>query len=160
MHPDWYKVSCQINQKSSDLQMYRCNSNSSSTSWPLNGPFDFSEVQCLSVHLWQFFTLSWCCYISQLLVPMRCTFQNQGSADSDNVYFVISNCDPCCTVSLLFELFSSFKRCLWSQYFFIHSFILAISIAPLQVHYYSEAFPTTARILYRSFTPKHTGNCN
>src|SRR6218665_392391 len=35
-----------------------------------------------------------------------------------------------------------------------HSFIPAISIAPLQVHYYSEALPTTARILYRSFTPK------
>ena len=29
----------------------------------------------------------------------------------------------------------------------IHSFILAISIAPLQVLYYSEALPTTARIL-------------
>ena len=39
---------------------------------------------------------------------------------------------------------------------FIHS---AISIAPLQVLYYSEALPTTARILYRSFTPKRTGNC-
>src|SRR6218665_2100122 len=37
---------------------------------------------------------------------------------------------------------------------FIHSFIPAISIAPLQVLYYSEALPTTARILYRSFTPK------
>ena len=42
---------------------------------------------------------------------------------------------------------------------FIHSFILAISIAPLQVLYFSEALPTTARILYRSFTPKRTGNC-
>ena len=42
---------------------------------------------------------------------------------------------------------------------FIHSFILAISIAPLQVLYYSEALRTTARILYRSFTPKRTGNC-
>src|SRR6218665_3400760 len=42
---------------------------------------------------------------------------------------------------------------------FIHSFIPAISIAPLQVLYYSEALPTTARILYRSFTPKRTGNC-
>ena len=41
----------------------------------------------------------------------------------------------------------------------IHSFILAISIAPLQVLYHSEALPTTARIPYRSFTPKHTGNC-
>src|SRR6218665_2692229 len=38
-------------------------------------------------------------------------------------------------------------------------FIPAISIAPLQVLYYSEALPTTARILYRSFTPKRTGNC-
>src|SRR6218665_547669 len=37
--------------------------------------------------------------------------------------------------------------------------ILAISIAPLQVLYYSEALPTTARILYRSFTPKRTCNC-
>src|SRR6218665_1191894 len=33
-----------------------------------------------------------------------------------------------------------------------HSFIPAISIAPLQVLYHSEALPTTARILYRSFT--------
>src|SRR6218665_1050872 len=40
---------------------------------------------------------------------------------------------------------------------FIHSFIPAISIAPFQVLYYSEALPTTARILYRSFTPKRTG---
>ena len=37
---------------------------------------------------------------------------------------------------------------------FIYSFIPAISIAPLQVLYHSEALPTTARILYRSFTPK------
>src|SRR6218665_554379 len=44
-------------------------------------------------------------------------------------------------------------------YVCIHSFILAISIAPLQVLYYSEAPPTTARILYWSFTPKRTGNC-
>ena len=35
---------------------------------------------------------------------------------------------------------------------YIHSFILAISIALLQVHYYSESLPTTARILYWSFT--------
>src|SRR6218665_3977033 len=40
-----------------------------------------------------------------------------------------------------------------------HSFILAISIAPLQVLYYSQAFPTTAWILYRSFTPKRRRNC-
>ena len=46
------------------------------------------------------------------------------------------------------------------KHYFIHSFILAISIAPLQVLYYSEALPTTARILYRSFTQKHTGNCS
>src|SRR6218665_3161802 len=41
----------------------------------------------------------------------------------------------------------------------LHSFILAISVAPLQVLYYSEALLTTARILYQSFTPKRTGNC-
>jgi len=40
-----------------------------------------------------------------------------------------------------------------------HSFIPAIFIAPLQVLYYSEVLPTTARILYRSFTPKLTGKC-
>src|SRR6218665_2344981 len=43
---------------------------------------------------------------------------------------------------------------------FIHSFIPAISIAPLQVLYHSEALPTTAQILYKSFTPKRTGNCS
>jgi len=32
----------------------------------------------------------------------------------------------------------------------IHSFIPDISIAPLQVHYYSEALPTTALILCKS----------
>ena len=37
--------------------------------------------------------------------------------------------------------------------------IPAISIVLLQVLYYSEALPTTARILYRSFTQKRTGNC-
>jgi len=46
------------------------------------------------------------------------------------------------------------------RFSFIHSFILsAISIAPLQVLYYSEALSTTARILHRSFTPNRTGNC-
>src|SRR6218665_2945804 len=42
-----------------------------------------------------------------------------------------------------------------SHHSFIHS---AISIAPLQVLYNSEALPTTARILYRSFTPKRTSS--
>src|SRR6218665_1552254 len=36
-------------------------------------------------------------------------------------------------------------------YTFSLSFILAISISPLQVLYYSEALPTTARVLHRSF---------
>ena len=49
-----------------------------------------------------------------------------------------------------------FPQLIHLQYF--HSFIPAISIAPLQVLYYSEALPTTARIPYRSFTPKRTGN--
>src|SRR6218665_3071529 len=42
---------------------------------------------------------------------------------------------------------------------FIHSFIPAISIAPLQDLYYAEALPTTAQLLYGSFTPKRTGDC-
>jgi len=33
---------------------------------------------------------------------------------------------------------------------FIHSFITDVSIAPLEVHYYSETRPTTALILYPS----------
>jgi len=38
----------------------------------------------------------------------------------------------------------------------IYSFILDISITPLQVHYYIlRGAPDTARILCRSFTPKH-----
>jgi len=32
----------------------------------------------------------------------------------------------------------------------VHSFILDISIVPLQIYYYSEALPTTALILCRS----------
>src|SRR6218665_1802717 len=51
--------------------------------------------------------------------------------------------------------------CLKYQWFIFrsaNSFIPAISIAPLQVLYYSEALPTTARILYRSFTPNRTCN--
>src|SRR6218665_836418 len=46
--------------------------------------------------------------------------------------------------------------CIYLCMYIIHSFIPAISIAPIQVLYYSEALPTTARILYRSFTPKRT----
>jgi len=51
-------------------------------------------------------------------------------------------------------LYKSVYKGYWNA--FIHS---AISTAPLQVLYYSEALPTTARILFRSFTPKRTGNC-
>jgi len=46
---------------------------------------------------------------------------------------------------------------LCDTFLFIHSFIPAISMAPLQVLYHSDALPTTGRILYRSFTPKRTG---
>src|SRR6218665_2862959 len=42
------------------------------------------------------------------------------------------------------------RRQVFAYESFIHSFIPAISIAPLQVLYYSEALPTTARILYIS----------
>ena len=41
---------------------------------------------------------------------------------------------------------------------FIHSFVWAFVIAPLQ-DFYSEALPTTARTLNRSFTPKRMSNC-
>src|SRR6218665_212249 len=57
---------------------------------------------------------------------------------------------------LLMQFFKYLQRDDWNV---IHSFVLAISIEPLQVLCYSEALPTTARILYRSFTPKRTGNC-
>src|SRR6218665_2309458 len=62
-------------------------------------------------------------------------------------------------VSRLFEelrLYETASRTL--RRLTIHSFIRPF-LAPLQVLYYSEALPTTARILYRSFTPKRTGNC-
>src|SRR6218665_2061929 len=38
---------------------------------------------------------------------------------------------------------------------FIHSFILDISIAPLQVHYHSEALPTVSELTCRSATGNH-----
>src|SRR6218665_279465 len=41
-----------------------------------------------------------------------------------------------------------------TMFTFIPSFIQGISLAPLQVHYYSEALSTAARILSRSFNPK------
>src|SRR6218665_219273 len=67
-------------------------------------------------------------------------------------------------VTIIIKNFYFTCRCSWQillfNHSFIHSFILAISITPLQVHYYSEAPPNTARILYRCFTPKRTGNCN
>ena|SRR6218665_1941717 len=55
-------------------------------------------------------------------------------------------------IQILFAIYTG-------PYIHTHSFILIISIAPLQVLYYSEALQTTARILYRSFTPKRTDNC-
>src|SRR6218665_1502770 len=39
------------------------------------------------------------------------------------------------------------------RHIFNHSFILDISIAPLQIHYHSEALPTTALIMCRSQHP-------
>src|SRR6218665_2024990 len=49
-----------------------------------------------------------------------------------------------------------FQGISYYSFSFIHS---AISIVPLKVLYYSEALPTTAQILYRSFALKRTGNC-
>src|SRR6218665_2383550 len=67
-------------------------------------------------------------------------------ADDTNVF---------CSHSSLLEL----KNIINLELKSLVEFISAISIAPLQVLYYSEALPTTARILYRSFTPKRIGNC-
>src|SRR6218665_3229458 len=68
--------------------------------------------------------------------------------------------------SVLFALFAASTHCLDGFALqcmmtprSLSSFIPAISIVPLQVLYHSEALPTTTRILYRSFTPKRTGNC-
>jgi len=41
----------------------------------------------------------------------------------------------------------------------IHSFIQAISIAPLQVHYYSEALPTQHGYCAEISRRSATGNC-
>ena len=46
--------------------------------------------------------------------------------------------------------FGKFYKSFQIQIFIHHSLILDISIEPLQVHYYSEALPTTASILCRS----------
>src|SRR6218665_987573 len=59
----------------------------------------------------------------------------------------------------LIDLAPSHYTYVMGVFSFIHTFIPAISVAPLQVLYYSEALPTTARILYRSYTPKRTANC-
>jgi len=37
-----------------------------------------------------------------------------------------------------------------SRLYLVHSFILDVSVAPLQEHYYLEALPTTELILCRS----------
>src|SRR6218665_515141 len=42
---------------------------------------------------------------------------------------------------------------------FFHSFIQAISIVPLQVHYYSEALPTQRGYCVRVSRRSATGNC-
>src|SRR6218665_3343388 len=45
--------------------------------------------------------------------------------------------------SLLSSVHTLLVNILWCLHSFIHSFIVAISKAPLQVHYYSEALPRT-----------------
>ena len=50
---------------------------------------------------------------------------------------------------------SSYKLPLSSRPVLKWMFIQAISITPLQVHYYSKALPTTAQMLCRSFAPKY-----
>src|SRR6218665_853105 len=53
-------------------------------------------------------------------------------------------------------LFTLSLCCLCKTSLAAHSFILDISIAPLQVHYQSEALPTTALILCRMQVTKIT----
>src|SRR6218665_3453150 len=83
-----------------------------------------------------------------------------------NTLQTLYNNMPTCKISLCvytymyFIMYAFMYVCMYvCMYSLNHSFIPAISIAPLQVLYYSEALPTTAQILYRSFTPKGTGNC-
>ena len=70
---------------------------------------------------------------------------------------------------IIFPLFHSRFPYIFVLCFLAYSFIQAIYIAPLQVHYYSEALqtqhgycagiPDTARILCQNFTPKCHSAC-
>src|SRR6218665_3974325 len=62
-------------------------------------------------------------------------------------YHFVLEPHPCFNSNIHLYIYPCITACIYI-YSFIHSFILAISIAPLQVLYYSEALPTTARILY------------
>ena len=62
-----------------------------------------------------------------------------------------------CSRVAVYRLIDLFEiKLIHRHYSFIHS---GHFYSALQVLYYSEALPTTARTLYRSFTPKRTGNC-
>src|SRR6218665_124192 len=71
-------------------------------------------------------------------------------------YPIKSLASSCPALGLIFPVDASLNLIFFPQQLFQShpSFIPAISIAPLQVLYYSGALLTTARILYRSFTPK------
>src|SRR6218665_843263 len=85
----------------------------------------------------------------------KCTFKIATTVNKCT--FKIATTVNKCT----FKITTTVNKCTFkiaTTFHFIY-FIPAISIAPLQVLYYSKALPTTARILYQSFTPKRTGNC-
>jgi len=65
---------------------------------------------------------------------------------------------------LLRSLYFLLPFTIWSRnmlfiHSFIHSFIQAISLAPLQVHYYSEALPTQHGYCVGVSHRRDTGNC-
>src|SRR6218665_2760617 len=85
------------------------------------------------------------CSLSRML-PFSCVTQGPKTRRLSFSAFLFNHILHCICFKILFTVS-------------IHSFIPAISIVPLQVLYCSGALPTTARILYQSFTLKRTGNC-
>src|SRR6218665_1044660 len=77
-------------------------------------------------------------------IPLHSLYDCQTQCDWSS----LSRYQSLCTMYVVHQLMNLH----WSLpviLLFIHSFILATSIAPLQALYYSEELPTTARILYR-----------
>src|SRR6218665_919039 len=76
-----------------------------------------------------------------------------------NVYSTPSISLPCSHTSLVSAYLPTFLILALLVYSFIHSFIQAISIAPLQAHYYSEVLPIQHGYCVRVSHRNATGNC-